>query len=115
MRPAFVGICGTGEVFLMSDSRFAKLIHPTDLHEYTSGPVLIPDKPHAITHTKMPVTIGHEFSGTITDIGEGVDHLTKGQRVVVRPTIYDKNCSSCKQKNYHCCDNIGFIGLSGAF
>ncbi|KAJ5751676.1 hypothetical protein N7520_008593 [Penicillium odoratum] len=95
IKPAFVGICGT------------------DLHEYTSGPVLIPEKPHTITNTKIPVTLGHEFSGTVIDVGEGVHHLTKGQRVVVRPTIYDKTCCSCKGKAYHCCDNIGFIGLSG--
>ncbi|PLN86145.1 GroES-like protein [Aspergillus taichungensis] len=97
VRPLYVGICGT------------------DLHEYSSGPVLIPEKPHPITGAKRPVTMGHEFSGEIEEVGPGVhdSRLRVGRRVAVRPTIYDEECSSCKQGVRHCCENIGFIGLSG--
>ncbi|CAG7959821.1 unnamed protein product [Penicillium nalgiovense] len=95
MRPAYVGICGS------------------DLHEYTTGPVLIPKTPHPITGSRYPVTMGHEFSGVVVEVGNDVEHLSAGQRVVVRPTIFDKTCSSCIKGIQHCCDNIGFIGLSG--
>lgn len=84
-----------------------------DLHEYTSGPVLVPKSEHPITGETSPVTMGHEFSGTIVEVGEGVTRFAPGQRAVVRPTIYDKTCAACRQGSRHCCENIGFIGLSG--
>ncbi|GLA40346.1 hypothetical protein AnigIFM63309_007966 [Aspergillus niger] len=95
MRPSFVGICGS------------------DIHEYSGGPVLVPEKPHGITGTSLPVTLGHEFSGIIEEVGEGVTHVSPGQRAVVRPTIFDRECTSCKQGFEYCCEKIGFIGLSG--
>lgn len=84
-----------------------------DLHEYTSGPVLVPKSEHPITGEKSPLTMGHEFSGTIVEVGEGVTRFSPGQRAVVRPTIYDTTCAACSQGSRHCCKNIGFIGLSG--
>jgi threonine dehydrogenase-like Zn-dependent dehydrogenase len=57
--------------------------------------------------------MGHEFSGVVVEVGDDVEHLSAGQRVVVRPTIFDRTCSSCIKGIQHCCDNIGFIGLSG--
>ncbi|KAJ5159461.1 uncharacterized protein N7482_006465 [Penicillium canariense] len=95
MRPAYVGICGS------------------DLHEYTAGPVLIPEHPHPITGSTYPASMGHEFGGIIEEVGSDVTHVSPGQRAVVRPTIYDGTCCACKQGKYHCCENIGFIGLSG--
>ncbi|KAJ5661356.1 uncharacterized protein N7484_000728 [Penicillium longicatenatum] len=90
-------------------------IHLTaiDLHEYTSGPVLIPQTPHRITGSTYPISMGHEFGGIIEEVGDGVTHLSPGQRAVVRPTIFDGTCSACKQGHKNCCENIGFIGLSG--
>ncbi|GCB22884.1 (R,R)-butanediol dehydrogenase [Aspergillus awamori] len=95
MRPSFVGICGS------------------DIHEYSGGPVLVPEEPHGITGTSLPVTLGHEFSGIVEEVGEGVTHVSPGQRAVVRPTIFDRECTSCKQGYEYCCEKIGFIGLSG--
>lgn len=85
----------------------------SDLHEYTGGPVLIPEKPHCITGSTYPATMGHEFGGIVEEVGEGVTNVFPGQRAVVRPTIFDGTCCACKQGYYHCCENIGFIGLSG--
>ncbi|KAE8142428.1 chaperonin 10-like protein [Aspergillus pseudotamarii] len=95
IRPAFVGLCGS------------------DIHEYTGGPVLIPQEPHNITGRSWPVTLGHEFSGIVHEVGEGVTNVSPGQRVVVRPTIFDRQCTACKRGYEYCCENIGFIGLSG--
>ncbi|GIK05695.1 hypothetical protein Aspvir_009808 [Aspergillus viridinutans] len=95
LRLAFVGICGS------------------DLHEYSAGPVLILKELHKITGTSYLVTLGHEFAGIIEEVGERVTHLSPGQRAVVRPTIFDRQCCSCKLGYEYCCENIGFIGLSG--
>ncbi|PYH49503.1 uncharacterized protein BP01DRAFT_420446 [Aspergillus saccharolyticus JOP 1030-1] len=100
LRPAFVGICGSGTDLV-------------DLHEYTGGPVLVPQTPHKITGATRPVTLGHEFGGIIEAVGQGVSHVSPGQRAVVRPTIFDRDCASCKLGYQYCCENIGFIGLSG--
>ncbi|KAF9883436.1 hypothetical protein FE257_003479 [Aspergillus nanangensis] len=51
IRPAFVGICGSGQ--------------------------------------KLPVTLGHEFSGTVEEIGAGVTGLKVGDSVVVKPNLSD--------------------------
>ena len=42
----------------------------TDLHEYYDGPIFIPpDQPHPLTGKAMPLVIGHEFSGMVTEVG----------------------------------------------
>lgn len=57
--------------------------------------------------------MGHEFGGIIEEVGEDVINLVPGQRAVVRPTIVDGTCTACNQGYSHCCEDIGFIGLSG--
>ena len=38
----------------------------TDLHEYVSGPHVIPvSEPHPLTGSKAPVIMGHEFAGRL--------------------------------------------------
>lgn len=60
------------------------------------------------------MTFGHEFSGTIEEVGEGVSGaFAKGDRVCVQPIIYDGTCGSCEEGLINCCDNNGFVGLSG--
>ena len=70
---AWCGICGT------------------DLHEYREGPIFIPPAGHPHPRTE-PVTMGHEFSGTITALGEGVSDLSVGKNVVVEPYFV---CGTC--------------------
>ena len=73
----------------------------------------MPTTPHPITKEKVPLTVGHEFSGTIEETGEDVHDIKVGSRVVVQPIIYDGTCNACKEGYINCCDNNGFIGLSG--
>ncbi|KAL9611927.1 MAG: hypothetical protein Q9167_003450 [Letrouitia subvulpina] len=95
VKPAYVGICGT------------------DLHEYIGGANIIPTTPHPITNEKVPLTLGHEFSGVIEEVGEDVSDVKIGDRVVVQPIIYDGTCGACRDGYINCCDNNGFVGLSG--
>ncbi|KAF2703492.1 GroES-like protein [Pleomassaria siparia CBS 279.74] len=94
IAPAFVGICGT------------------DLHEYLGGPTFAPVTPHPLTQDTIPITLGHEFSGIITEVGKGVT-FSVGQRVVVQPTISCGTCFACKNNAENVCYQGGFIGLSG--
>ena len=61
----------------------------------------------------MPLTFGHEFSGTVEQVGEGVINYKPGDRVVVQPIIYDNTCGACEEGLQNCCWQNGFIGLSG--
>lgn len=63
----------------------------------------------------MPVTLGHEFSGVIEEVGAGVGDIEVGERVVVQPIIYDGTCGACKEGFINCCDQNGFVGISGEF
>lgn len=86
-----------------------------DLHEYLGGANIIPTSPHPITKEKAPLTLGHEFSGVIEEVGDDVHDIQIGQRVSVQPIIYDGTCGACRDGLINCCDNNGFIGLSGVF
>ena len=99
VRVAWAGICGT------------------DRHEYT-GPVWVPmDKPHRITGQMAPITLGHELSGVIVALGEGVDDWQLGDRVTASGNIYCGECDLCKSGRVNLCENLAFngIGCDGAF
>lgn len=87
----------------------------SDLHEYLGGPSLCPEEtPHPITGEKVPLTFGHEFSGVVVEVGEGVsDRFKVGSRVVVAPIIFDGDCGACQEGLVNCCWQNGFVGLSG--
>ncbi|GAA1525306.1 2,3-butanediol dehydrogenase [Brevibacterium permense] len=94
---AWCGICGT------------------DLHEYLEGPIFVPPAghPHPISGESAPVTMGHEFSGTITHLGEGVTDLNVGQNVVVEPYIIAEDVDTGPGQSYQLSKDMNFIGLGG--
>ncbi|HET7742227.1 MAG TPA: 2,3-butanediol dehydrogenase [Mycobacterium sp.] len=83
----------------------------TDLHEYYVGPILVPTEPHPLTGQQLPLTMGHEFAGTITAIGAGVTGYAEGDRVAVEPIYRCGHCEPCRIGNYNICAQIGFHGL----
>ncbi len=86
----------------------------SDLHEYVAGPIFIPDEtPHPITQQTAPATMGHEFSGTIVDVGTDVTTRSLGEEVAVNPILSCGECHHCQRGNYRLCNNGGFLGLSG--
>jgi (R,R)-butanediol dehydrogenase/meso-butanediol dehydrogenase/diacetyl reductase len=87
----------------------------TDLHEFLEGPIFIPPpgRPHVLTGEAAPVTLGHEFSGTVEELGEGVSGLSIGDRVVVEPYFVCDDCGPCREGHYNLCTKMGFIGLAG--
>ena len=89
-------------------------IRGSDLHEYVAGPIFIPNKePHPVSGETAPLTLGHEFSGVVTEVGDAVTHLRRGDEVAVNPILCCGECRQCIGGNYHLCDSGGFLGLSG--
>lgn len=87
----------------------------SDLHEYLAGPIFIPvDQPHPLSHNKAPVVLGHEFSGEVAEIGEGVKGLKVGDRVAVEPIVACGECPACREGKYNLCSSLGFHGLCGS-
>lgn len=84
----------------------------TDLHEYEAGPIFIPTSPHPLTGKTPPVTLGHEFSGTIVELGEGVSGWKEGDRVAADACIVCGKCYYCKNGMYNLCEKLGFNGLA---
>jgi (R,R)-butanediol dehydrogenase / meso-butanediol dehydrogenase / diacetyl reductase len=93
VKVGFNGICGT------------------DLHEYYAGPIFVPTEPHPLTNAQMPLVIGHEFSGVITEVGAEVTGWSEGDRVAVEPIYRCGHCPACRAGNYNICAQIGFHGL----
>ncbi len=90
----------------------------SDLHEYVAGPVFIPmNEPHPLTGLKDQCILGHEFSGEITAVGEGVNNYEIGERVAADACQHCGECRYCKEGMYNICENLAFTGLmnNGAF
>ena len=58
----------------------------------------------------LPIVTGHEFSGTIAKLGEGVSQLAVGDRVTVMPQIYCDECLNCRSGRYNICMALKVIG-----
>lgn len=65
----------------------------------------------------FPLILGHEFSGTIVEIGPGVTDKKVGDRVAIETHIPCGKCFQCQNDNAHNCMNMGVYGTTcdGAF
>lgn len=96
IQVAWTGICGS------------------DLHEYLAGPIFIPvNAPHPVSKDIAPIVMGHEFSGTVAEVGEGVTAVQVGDQVVVEPILACGTCAPCLKGKYNLCVSLGFHGLAG--
>lgn len=84
VKVAYVGICGT------------------DLHIQHGA---------MDARVTMPAVLGHEMSGTIDAIGEGVSGWSVGDPVTVMPLQWDGTCPACLAGNTHVCQNLNFMGI----
>lgn len=99
---AYCGVCGT------------------DIHEYLAGPILCPghSTPNPSTGADLPVILGHEFSGTIVEIGSAVTaDFAVGQKVAVNPCLDDRHlqkpdCEFCAAGRRNLCTSSAFYGIT---
>lgn len=78
----WIGICGS------------------DIHEYVAGPI-----------NAMPnLIMGHEFSGVVAEIGEGVTNVKVGDRVACDNLDVCDECQYCQSGRRHLCEQLGING-----
>lgn len=58
----------------------------------------------------FPNILGHEFSGIVEEIGEGVTNVKTGDRVAGVPLVPCMKCEDCQKGNYSLCKHYSFIG-----
>ncbi|KAK4574443.1 hypothetical protein LTR86_001284 [Recurvomyces mirabilis] len=100
LKVAYCGVCGT------------------DIHEYLDGPILLPGhgEQNLNTGAKLPLILGHEFSGVVVEVGKNVKSVPLGQRVVVNPAMDDRHhsqspCEICVRGRHNICLRSAFYGL----
>lgn len=72
----------------------------SDLHAYHgSHPFL-----------QLPLVPGHEFSGRIAALGEGVTRFTIGDSVTVEPAMVCGKCYNCLHGRYNICADLKVVG-----
>lgn len=97
LRNEFVGICG-GDVH----NYFAPELSPVDLFT-----------PHPVTGAKLPQPMGHEFSGTVVEVGEGVEGIEVGELGAVFPTAYScGECVACRRGRPTSCRLMAGLGAN---
>ncbi|MFE3151841.1 2,3-butanediol dehydrogenase [Streptomyces sp. NPDC059218] len=95
LRNAYAGICG-------SDLHF--FFHPESL------PFGL-DEPHPLTGATLPQILGHEFSGTVVEVGEGVADVKVGDRGAVYPlAVSCGRCAACRKGLPFSCHLMGSLG-----
>ena len=82
----------------------------TDLHIYRWDD-------WAAATIQVPMAIGHEFSGEIVEVGDGVDGLSVGMRVSGEGHITCGHCRNCRAGRRNLCRNTNGLGVErpGAF
>ncbi len=100
IKVAWAGICGS------------------DLHLFHNGPAYpttpTADRPQPRTGRTLPVVLGHEFAGTVAEVGPGVTGLAVGDAVAVKADVPCGACPACAAGLTNICRNSRGFGLSGA-
>ena len=61
--------------------------------------------------TKYPITQGHEVSGEIAQIGQGVEGFSVGQKVTIQPQVVCGKCYPCRHGKYNLCEELKVMGF----
>ncbi|MCG3139053.1 MAG: L-threonine 3-dehydrogenase [Phycisphaerae bacterium] len=66
---------------------------------------------------KPPLTLGHEFSGTVVDVGRKVDRVKVGDYVSAESHVTCGMCFQCRTGQAHLCPHTSILGVDrpGAF
>jgi 2-desacetyl-2-hydroxyethyl bacteriochlorophyllide A dehydrogenase len=81
-RSTYIGVCGS------------------DTHAFHGRHPFIP----------IPYLPGHEATGVVEELGDGVTSVALGDRVVVEPTLPCWECKPCRSGAENLCENLQFFG-----
>ncbi|MEV4145534.1 alcohol dehydrogenase catalytic domain-containing protein [Amycolatopsis sp. NPDC049691] len=84
------GVCGTDVEFFTGDMAY--------LHQ---------------GHAAYPMRLGHEWCGTVSAVGAGVDPAWLGRRVMGDTMLGDRTCRRCRKGHQHTCENRQEVGIRG--
>ena len=59
-----------------------------------------------------PLVMGHEFAGTVVEVGEGVDRAWVGRRVAVNPIVGCGDCRYCRAGDRNLCPDRYLVGIA---
>ncbi len=90
----------TGEVLIQVKSVG---VCASDIHYYREGRI----GEQVIT---SPHILGHEFSGVVAGLGNGVNDISVGTRVAVEPAKHCGECDLCKEGLINVCPKVEFFG-----
>lgn len=76
----------------------------TDVHIYHGEP--------GSADVNPPVVLGHEYSGEVVEVGEGVTGFAVGDHVTVDPNIYCGHCAYCQNGKKQLCPSMEAIGVT---
>jgi threonine dehydrogenase-like Zn-dependent dehydrogenase len=89
---ARVGVCGTDVEFFTGEMAY--------LHQ---------------GHARYPMRLGHEWCGTVSGVGAGVDSSWVGRRVTGDTMLGCGKCRRCLAGRHHVCEDRFEIGIRGGF
>ncbi|MEU6843212.1 zinc-dependent alcohol dehydrogenase family protein [Streptomyces sp. NPDC046716] len=62
----------------------------------------------------LPVVPGHEFAGTVAEVGRDVTEVRVGDRVAVDPSLHCHECRFCRAGRGNLCERWAAIGVTTA-
>ena len=102
MRETAIPQAGPGEIVIKIK---AALTCGTDLKNFRRGHPKFP----------MPMPMGHEYSGDVYQVGEGVSKFSVGQAVMLAPTAPCGQCRHCQRGYGNLCDYTMATMVHGGF
>lgn len=63
-------------------------------------------------HAKLPIILGHEFSGYVEAIGHGVEGFNVGDLVSADPNMHCGTCRWCEERAYNLCESGSAVGIN---
>src|SRR4051794_26771943 len=64
-------------------------------------------------HASYPMRLGHEWAGTVSFVGDGVDPRWLGKRVTGDTMLGDRTCRRCRRGHQHVCEHRQEVGIRG--
>jgi L-idonate 5-dehydrogenase len=80
----------------------------SDLHYYYEGR-------NGSFVIREPLIPGHEASGVVAEVGEGVQRVKPGDKIAVSPSQACGRCDYCHQGREHLCRNMRFLGSASLY